>query len=99
MKTAESKRFATIAIVLVTCLGTASCAQDVDRPAAQYSIAQFMESTSYRSASFSPDGSKLLVSHNGTGIFNVYAIPADGGELPLLCDMMGIGMAASSIAA
>ncbi|MCI5106117.1 MAG: hypothetical protein MRY76_05360 [Pseudomonadales bacterium] len=37
-------------------------------------IEDFMDSVSYRGASFSPDSSKLLVSHNRSGIFNVYAI-------------------------
>ncbi len=70
----------TALLVLVISMGVASCAPTVDRPTAQYSIADFMESTSYRGASFSPDGSKLLVSHNSTGIFNAYALPVAGGE-------------------
>ncbi|MCY4263638.1 MAG: S9 family peptidase [Gammaproteobacteria bacterium] len=44
----------------------------------QYSIEDFMNSTRYAGASFSPDNSKLLVSHNSTGIFNVYTINVDG---------------------
>ncbi len=44
----------------------------------EYSIDDFMNSTRYSGASFSPDNSKLLVSNNSTGIFNVYAIAADG---------------------
>jgi dipeptidyl aminopeptidase/acylaminoacyl peptidase len=43
-------------------------------------VADFMNSTAYGGASFSPDGSKLLVSHNGSGVFNAYAIPVAGGE-------------------
>ena len=46
----------------------------------QYSIEDFMNSTRYSGASFSPDNSKLLVSNNSTGIFNVYAIAVDGNE-------------------
>ncbi len=80
MKNVPFRRLALTALALVTSLGAAACAEDVNRPTAQYSIAQFMESTSYGGASFSPDASKLLVSHNGTGIFNVYAIPLGGGE-------------------
>jgi len=68
------------AAVLAATLCLASCAPDVARPTVQYSIAQFMESTAYGGASFSPDGTKLLVSHNASGIYNAYAIPLEGGE-------------------
>jgi len=44
----------------------------------QYPIEDFMNSTAYGGASFSPDNSKLLVHNNSTGIFNVYSIPTDG---------------------
>ncbi len=45
----------------------------------QYTIQQFLATTSMFGSSFSPDGGKLLVSSNQSGIFNVYAIPVDGG--------------------
>lgn len=44
----------------------------------EYSIDDFMNSTRYSGASFSPDNAKLLVSNNSTGIFNVYAVNVDG---------------------
>lgn len=47
----------------------------------QYSIEQFMDNESVRGGSFSPDNSKLLVSSNRSGIYNVYTIPAQGGEM------------------
>ena len=43
-----------------------------------YPIEDFMNSTSYGGASFSPDNSRILVHNNSTGIFNVYAIQVDG---------------------
>lgn len=46
----------------------------------EYTIDQFMENTSLRGLSFSPDGSKILVSTDETGVFNAYAYPAGGGE-------------------
>jgi dipeptidyl aminopeptidase/acylaminoacyl peptidase len=46
----------------------------------EYTIDQFMENTSLRGLSFSPDGSKILVSTDETGVFNAYALPVDGGE-------------------
>ena len=44
----------------------------------RYDIEDFMSSTRYSGASFSPDNSKILVSNNSTGIFNVYTINVDG---------------------
>jgi dipeptidyl aminopeptidase/acylaminoacyl peptidase len=50
------------------------------RTVPEYSIGQFLDTTSYRGAGFSPDKTKLLVSSDQTGIFNAYAFPVDGGE-------------------
>ena len=50
----------------------------------QYPIEAFLDVTSYGGGSFSPDKSKLLVHHDGTGIYNAYALAVDGsGETPL----------------
>ncbi|MEJ2541053.1 MAG: prolyl oligopeptidase family serine peptidase, partial [Gemmatimonadota bacterium] len=46
----------------------------------EYTIEQFLETTTIGGASFSPDGSQILVSSDVTGIPNVFAYPADGGE-------------------
>lgn len=46
----------------------------------QYTIEQFLETTSIGGASFAPDGEHLLVSSDVTGIPNVFAYPVDGGE-------------------
>lgn len=46
----------------------------------EYTIAQIMDNESIRGGSFSPDKSKLLVTSNRSGIFNMYTIPANGGE-------------------
>ena len=48
---------------------------EIDRPARMYPIQEFLGSTGFTGASFSPDASKLLVSSDQTGIFNAYAIP------------------------
>ena len=50
------------------------------RPKKQYTIEQFMATTSVGGASFSPDESKILFSSNVTGIFNVYSVSVNGGE-------------------
>jgi len=44
-----------------------------------YTAAQFYETTAIRGGSFSHDESKLLISTNETGVFNVYAQPVAGG--------------------
>lgn len=45
-----------------------------------YTIEQFLGTTNYFGSSFSPDGSKVLVSSDQTGVFNAYALPLAGGE-------------------
>jgi dipeptidyl aminopeptidase/acylaminoacyl peptidase len=47
---------------------------------ALYSIEDFMGTTSHTGASFSADGSRILLSHDGTGVFNAFAVPTAGGE-------------------
>ena len=47
----------------------------------QYSIEQFMDNEAIGGGSFSSDNSNLLVSSNRSGIYNVYTIPAKGGEM------------------
>lgn len=54
--------------------------QSTKREVQQYSIEDFLATTSYTGASFSPDNSKILVSSDETGIFNAYAIPVDGSQ-------------------
>ncbi|HEX9671633.1 MAG TPA: alpha/beta fold hydrolase [Thermoanaerobaculia bacterium] len=50
----------------------------------QYTISQFLATTNMSGSSFSPDGTKVLVSSNQSGVFNAYAVPVGGGApLPL----------------
>jgi dipeptidyl aminopeptidase/acylaminoacyl peptidase len=46
----------------------------------QYTIEQFMDNESVNGGSFSPDKSKLLVSSNRSGIYNMYTVPVSGGD-------------------
>ena len=52
-------------------------------PADRYTAAQFFETTSFAIGAgghaFSPDGTRLLISSNATGTFNVYVQPVGGG--------------------
>lgn len=50
----------------------------------QYSIEQFYQNTNYMGGSFSPDESKMLVSSNATGIYNLYALHTDGSGMDTL---------------
>jgi dipeptidyl aminopeptidase/acylaminoacyl peptidase len=46
----------------------------------QYTIEQFMDNEAVGGGSFSPDKSKLLVSSNRSGIYNMYTVPSYGGD-------------------
>ncbi|MEJ1223673.1 S9 family peptidase [Sediminicola sp. 1XM1-17] len=46
-----------------------------------YTIEQMMDNESIYGGSFSPDQSKLLVSSNRSGIYNMYTVSVDGGDL------------------
>lgn len=52
----------------------------------RYTIDQFLGTTRIFGSSFSPDGSKILVSSDETGIFNAYAVSVDGGGALQLTD-------------
>jgi len=56
--------------------------RSADEPHAvpEYTIEQFLDTTSYGGASFSPDGGKVLVHSDASGIFNLYAVPVGGGD-------------------
>lgn len=54
------------------------------RQVKQYTIQQFLTTTSIAGSSFSPDDSKILFSSNKTGIRNLYSVPVGGGEAKAL---------------
>lgn len=64
--------------LLLSCKEEAKVAQ---KEIKQYSIEQFMDNEAVGGGSFSADNSKLLISSNRSGIYNVYTIPAQGGEM------------------
>jgi len=47
---------------------------------ARYSVADLYKNTEFSGASFSADGTKILVSSNRSGIWNAFVIPTAGGE-------------------
>ena len=54
------------------------------RPLKQYSMEQFTATTTFRGASFSADGKRILVSSNESGIFNAFSVPVTGGKAEAL---------------
>ena len=67
-------------------IGAAASAQAVrssteSRPSMMYTIEQFLNTVAIRDASFSSDETRILVSSNKTGIWNVYSVAVAGGEL------------------
>jgi len=72
---------------LLMLLFICSCKEDKkDNDVAQrevqlYTIEQFMDNEAVGGGSFSSDNSKLLVSSNRTGVYNVYTVPVAGGEM------------------
>ncbi len=76
-----SARPSTILIVSSLLLG--ACATEPvpePREITRYPIEDFLGTTNYFGASFSPDKSKILVSSDQTGIYNAYAVPVDGSD-------------------
>jgi dipeptidyl aminopeptidase/acylaminoacyl peptidase len=75
-----------IAAILVPAALAASQVAPANKPAGtspravkQYTMEQFLDTTSIQGASFSADESRLLFSSNKTGIWNAYTIPVGGG--------------------
>lgn len=52
-----------------------------EREIGQYNIAQFMDTEAVFGSGFSPDNSNVLVTSNRSGIYNMYTLPASGGEM------------------
>ena len=52
------------------------------RSVPEYTIEQFMNTTSMFGASFSRDGKSILVTSDQSGVFNAYAVPMTGGGKP-----------------
>lgn len=76
-----------ITLCLSALLILSSCKKEADSPSKDvalnlksYTIEQFMDNEAVTSGSFSHDNSKLLISSNRTGIFNLYSVPTKGGE-------------------
>ncbi len=70
-----------LTVALLAVAGAAGVQAATERPSRQYTIEQFMATTSLRGASFSKDESRILLSSDGSGVINAYTIPVAGGDL------------------
>ena len=75
--------FFSFALILVAGAVSAQAVRPSSPPRSpkQYTIEQFLDTVSIRDASFSSDESRILLSSNKTGIWNVYSVAVTGGEL------------------
>lgn len=73
-----------LALALITSIW--ACKEEKKEPSIAdtmktYTISQMMDNEAIAGGSFSPDKSKLLVSSNRSGIYNMYTIPVAGGDM------------------
>ena len=69
--------FILLALAIISC-GPQTAKKEKKRTIAKYSIEQFYKNKDVYGGSFSFDESKLLVTSNETGIFNLFSLPVDG---------------------
>ena len=60
--------------------------KETPRKIENYTIEQFYKNTSIGGGSFSPDETKLLLTSNESGIYNIWEYPVDGSEPKQLTD-------------
>ncbi|MEW5974600.1 MAG: prolyl oligopeptidase family serine peptidase [Acidobacteriota bacterium] len=68
----------------VACTSSLKTPESVRRPSKNYTIEQFMATTTVTGASFSHDEKSILFSSNESGIFNAYSVPLSGGKTTAL---------------
>lgn len=69
-----------LCIFFFSCEGDTKAKKDTAKTVKKYTIEQIMDNERVTGGSFSPDNSKLLISSNRSGIYNMYTIPTTGGE-------------------
>jgi len=75
------KQFSLVTALLLLLFSCGKKETKKEREIGQYTIAQFMDNETVFGSGFSPDNSKVLVTSNRSGIFNMYTLPASGGEM------------------
>ena len=75
-----NRRIRVLALCLVAAAVAApQAARQAARPAKQYTMEQFLNTTSITGATFSKDESRILFSSNKSGIWNAYTVSSAGG--------------------
>lgn len=69
-----------IPILIIACNSEPKETDKTIKNLKEYSINQFMDNESVNGGSFSPNKSKLLVTSNRTGVYNMYTISTETGE-------------------
>lgn len=79
-------RYTSLITLLIITLSACTTKQEesTSRQVKQYSIEQFYKNVNIGGGSFSPDESKLLISSNASGIYNLYALRVDGSGVDTL---------------
>jgi dipeptidyl aminopeptidase/acylaminoacyl peptidase len=73
--------FVLVVLIFVSCKDKKDIKnEDTAIKVQQYTIEQFMDNEAVSGGSFSYNNSKLLISSNRSGIYNVYTVPANGGS-------------------
>jgi Tol biopolymer transport system component len=72
-------KWARTVVVLAVVASTPLATVGAQRQPKQYTIEQFLDTTSIAGATFSADESRILFSSNKTGIWNAYTVPVAGG--------------------
>ncbi|NNF33406.1 MAG: S9 family peptidase [Saprospiraceae bacterium] len=80
------KQFVFLSTSLLILFTSCEMKEDTSFQPASYTIEQFYDNVRVTGGSFNSDASKLLVSSNESGIFNVYSLSADGKEKKALTD-------------
>lgn len=86
-------------LVLTFAMLLFSCKEEpkpIQKEIAQYSIEQFMDNEAISGGSFSSDNANLLISSNRSGIYNIYTIPAKGGDMTPITQSDSTSMFAES---
>ena len=69
-----------VLLLVISCKEEPKKDKDIAESVEQYTIEQIMDNERVFGGSFSPDKSKLLITSNRSGIYNMYTIPVSGGE-------------------
>ncbi len=71
---------AVIGVLLAAGGASREAAAPAPPPVARYSVADLYKNSEFFGASFSADGTKILVSSNSSGVWNAFAVPTAGGN-------------------